>query len=257
MRTIVAGLISLIALACGQSKQDKSLEPAIEAQDEIVLPHPIQLDTSIIDTVSVKGALEQRLIDAGLVDLQKAIPGILVDLRYSTSNNFFGKDVYGELDKAYIQPVVAEMLKKAQLALEQQNPSLTFLVFDGVRPQSVQQILWDELDKPEKVKPLYVADPKKGSLHNFGVAVDLTIADRSSGKPLDMGTDFDFFGYPAYPDREAQMLEEGKINQQQIDNRELLRDVMKEAGFKGIGSEWWHFNAFSRKIASEKFEIVK
>nr|WP_244948089.1 M15 family metallopeptidase [Cyclobacterium qasimii] len=209
------------------------------------------------DTVSVKGALEQRLIDAGLVDLQEAIPGILVDLRYSTSNNFFGKDVYGELDKAYLQPEVAEMLKKALLALREKNSSLTFLIFDGVRPQSVQQILWDELDKPEKLKPLYVADPQKGSLHNFGVAVDLTLADQSNGKPLDMGTDFDYFGYPAYPDREAQMLKEGKINQLQVDNRELLREVMKGAGFKGIGSEWWHFNAFSRKIAREKFEIVK
>ena len=257
MRAILAGLVSLIVLACGQNKQVNTLMPAKEAQHEIVLNDSIQLDTSMKDTISAKGALEQRLIDAGLVDLQEVIPGVLVDLRYSTSNNFFGKDVYGELDRAYLQPEVAEMLKKAHLALNQKNPSLTFLIFDGVRPQSVQQILWDELDKPEKLKPLYVADPQKGSLHNFGVAVDLTIADRSNGKPLDMGTDFDFFGYPAYPDREAQMLKEGKIKQQQVDNREMLREVMKGAGFKGIGSEWWHFNAFSRKIAREKFEIVK
>ncbi|EPR66488.1 putative D-Ala-D-Ala dipeptidase protein [Cyclobacterium qasimii M12-11B] len=149
MRVIIAGFASLIALACGQSKQENTLAPAKEAQQEIILEDNVALDSSMKDTVSVKGALEQRLIDAGLVDLQEAIPGILVDLRYSTSNNFFGKDVYGELDKAYLQPEVAEMLKKALLALREKNSSLTFLIFDGVRPQSVQQILWDELDKPE------------------------------------------------------------------------------------------------------------
>jgi len=257
MRIIIAGLVSLFVQACGENKQEKATETLKVAGHEIVAEDSVQLDFSLEEPVSRKGALEQRLIDAGLVDLQEEIPGVLVDLRYSTSNNFFGKDVYGELDRCYLQPEVAKMLKKAHLALKQKSPSLTFLIFDGVRPQSVQQILWDELDKPDSIKPLYVADPQKGSLHNFGVAVDLTIADRTNQKPLDMGTDFDFFGYPAYPDREAKMLKEGKINQQQVDNRQLLREVMEGAGFKGIGSEWWHFNAFSRKIAREKFDIVK
>jgi D-alanyl-D-alanine dipeptidase len=102
-----------------------------------------------------------------------------------------------------------------------------------------------------------VADPQKGSLHNFGVAVDLTVADGTNGEPLDMGTGFDYFGYPAYPDRETQMLREGKINQGHVNNRQILREVMNNAGFSGVGSEWWHFNAFSRKVAGEKFDIVK
>ena len=121
----------------------------------------------------------------------------------------------------------------------------------------MQQILWDELDKPENIKPLYVADPKKGSLHNYGVAVDLTLADIQTGEVLDMGTGYDFFGYPAYPDREEQMLQEGRITEQQIANRKILREAMLHAGFIGIGSEWWHFNAFSRKVAEHKFEMVK
>ena len=102
-----------------------------------------------------------------------------------------------------------------------------------------------------------MSDPKIGGLHNFGVAVDLTLFDQEAGRPLDMGTPFDFFGYAAYPDRELEMLAEGKITRAQVANREILRKVMVGAGFTGIGSEWWHFNAFSRKEAGEKFELVR
>lgn len=201
--------------------------------------------------------LEQSLIDAGLVDITAVIPDIYVDLKYSTTDNFFGMDVYGELTRCYVQPVVAEMLQKAHEKLKVEHPDLTFLVYDGVRPLSVQQILWDSLDKPDSIKPLYVADPKIGGLHNYGVAVDLTLALQETGEALDMGTPFDYFGYPAYPDREAQMLKEGKITTEHVKNREILRKVMTYGGFMGIGSEWWHFNAFSRKQAGEKFALVR
>lgn len=203
------------------------------------------------------GDLEQSLIDAGLVNIETEIQGIFVELKYSTTDNFFGQDVYGDLTNAYIQPEVAEMLKKAHQKLEEEHPELTFMIYDGVRPLSVQQILWDNLDKPDSIKPLYVADPKIGGLHNYGVAVDLTLAFQETGQALDMGTGYDFFGYPAYPDRENQMLQEGKITKEQVANREILRKVMKQAGFTGIGSEWWHFNAFSRKEAGIKFDLVK
>lgn len=201
--------------------------------------------------------LEKQLEEQGLVDLQKIIPGIKVELKYSTTDNFFKQDVYGDLTKAFLQPEVAEQLKNAQEMLQAQNPDYSLLVYDGVRPSSVQQILWDNLDKPDSLKPLYVADPKKGSLHNFGVAVDLTIFDTKADSTLDMGTSYDYFGYPAYPDREPQMLAEGKLSNFQIANREILRKVMTANGFTGIGSEWWHFNAFSRKEAGEKFKIIK
>lgn len=257
IKNFMCGLMTLGLLACGEGSNEKGEQnakksfPKIESIDSLIAD-PVQKDS-----IPIAGALEQRLIKAGLLNVQKEIPGTYVDLRYSTHNNFFGKDVYGELTNCYLQPEVIEMLKEAHNALQETNPTLTFLLFDGVRPQSVQQILWDELDKPDSIKPLYVANPQKGSLHNFGVAVDLTLAKSSNGEALDMGTDFDYFGYPAYPDREKQMLKEGKINQNQVENRQLLRRVMTEAGFKGIGSEWWHFNAYSRKIAREKFDIVK
>ncbi len=201
--------------------------------------------------------LEMTLRGQGLVNVEEVIPGIKVELKYSTTDNFFKQDVYGELTKAFLQPEVAERLKKAQEMLQTDFPEYTLLVYDGVRPSSVQQILWDNLDKPDSLKPLYVADPTKGSLHNFGVAVDLTIFDTKADSTLDMGTSYDYFGYPAYPDREKQMLSEGKLTRAQVANRDILRKVMTTNGFSGIGSEWWHFNAFSRQEAGEKFEIIK
>lgn len=201
--------------------------------------------------------LEKKLIAQGLVDIEMVIPGVRVELKYSTTDNFFGKDVYGDHARCYLQPVVAEMLKKAHESLQQEFPNLVLLIYDGVRPLSVQQILWDDLDKPDSIKPLYVADPKIGGLHNYGVAVDLTVFDVEKGEPLEMGTTYDYFGYPAYPDREKQMLAEGKITKTHISNRDILRKVMVGAGFTGIGSEWWHFNAFSRKQAGEKFKLIK
>lgn len=244
-------IIAALAIACSSPKSDQ--ETFSEQQSEGFFDSGNATGSNI----AVVSELEKTLIDQGLVDIEKVIPGIKVELKYSTEDNFFGKDVYGDHVRCYLQPVVAEMLGKAQESLKKDYPNLTLLVYDGVRPLSVQQILWDSLDKPDSIKPLYVSDPKIGGLHNFGVAVDLTIFDTEAGKPLDMGTTYDFFGYPAYPDRELQMLAEGKITRAQVANREILRKVMKGAGFTGIGSEWWHFNAFSRKEAGEKFALIK
>ncbi|WP_394335805.1 M15 family metallopeptidase [Algoriphagus yeomjeoni] len=242
--------VLLLMLGCGTS-QKSDQEIFSEQQREVL--DPIQE----IDLVEEMPELEKTLREQGLVELEGFIPEIEVELKYSTTDNFFGQDVYGDLTKAFLQPEVAEQLKKAQEMLQAEYPDYTLLVYDGVRPASVQQILWDNLDKPDSLKPLYVADPKIGSLHNFGVAVDLTIFDTKADSTLDMGTGYDFFGYQAYPDREEQMLAEGKITNLQIANREILRRVMTSNGFTGIGSEWWHFNAYSRKEAGEKFEIIK
>jgi len=240
----------LFILACSSpSKSDQEI--FTEQQRELIN----QVDAIVSrDTIPEN---EKLLLAQGLMDIQSQIPEIKVELKYSTTDNFFGQDVYGELSRAYLQPEVLEQLKIAQNLLKEKNKNYTLLVYDGVRPLSVQQILWDNLDKPDSLKPLYVADPKVGSLHNYGVAIDLTIFDLLSEAPLDMGTGYDFFGYAAYPAREEQMLSEGIITNQQVKNRELLRSVMTNAGFSGISSEWWHFNAYSRKQAAEKFEIVE
>lgn len=243
-------LVLVIVVACASPQKSEQELFTEQQREQITAPAEINETEELPE-------LEKTLIAQGLVDIETVIPGIRVELKYSTEDNFFGKDVYEDHVRAYLQPVVADMLRKAQELLQQDFPNLTLLVYDGVRPLSVQQILWDDLDKPDSIKPLYVADPKVGGLHNYGVAVDLTIFDNESQKPLDMGTAYDFFGYPAYPDREKQMLAEGKLTEAHIANREILRKVMIGAGFTGIGSEWWHFNAFSRKEAGEKFQLVK
>jgi D-alanyl-D-alanine dipeptidase len=240
-----------IAFACASPKSDQEIFSG-DQRDSL-----FKKETAVSDSATqALPKLEKTLLAQGLVDIQAVSPGIHVELKYSTEDNFFEQDVYGDHVRGYLQPVAAAMLAKAQEALQSEYPNLSLLVYDGVRPISVQQVLWDDLDKPDSIKPLYVSDPKIGGLHNFGVAVDLTVMDLKTGKPLDMGTPFDFFGYPAYPDRELQMLAEKKITKAQVANREILRKVMKGAGFTGIGSEWWHFNAFSRKEAGEKFNLV-
>ena len=245
-------LIALISWSCSPSEVNV-IDEEVEFVDE--LARVLQEDDQKVDVQIPE--LEKQLLEQGLVDVQEVIPEVKVELKYSSADNFFEQDVYGDLTKAFLQPEVAEQLRKAQEMLKAEYPDYTLLVYDGVRPSSVQQILWDNLDKPDSLKPLYVADPKKGSLHNFGVAVDLTIFDTKADSTLDMGTGYDYFGYPAYPDREDQMLAEGKLSAAQIANRNILRKVMTENGFTGIGSEWWHFNAFSRKEAGEKFEMIK
>lgn len=161
---------------------------------------------------------EQGLRSNGLVDVQSLDSTIQVELKYSTTDNFVGVDVYGDIAHAYLQPKPAEKLAQAQRYLKELHPNYRLLVYDGARSRSVQQVLWDTLDKPVNVKPLYVADPKVGSIHNYGAAVDLTIAD-STGTPLDMGTPYDFFGVLAYPSKEEEMLMQGKLTEEQINNR--------------------------------------
>lgn len=251
-------LVTLLGCQRPGSTEDSTRDVAVREGFPIEKADSVHMNIlARTDTVDEPGELEKSLQDAGLVNVQDIIPEALVELKYSTTDNFFGKDVYGDLTDAYLQPEVADKLKKAYELLQQNYPELTLLIYDGVRPRRVQQILWDNLDKPDSIKPLYVADPKKGSLHNYGVAVDLTLAEKATGQTVDMGTTYDYFGYPAYPDREDQMLREGKILQAHVANREKLRQVMNGAGFTGIGSEWWHFNAFSLKEAAAKYGIVE
>ncbi|WP_296699347.1 M15 family metallopeptidase [Algoriphagus sp.] len=244
-------LIGMVSFSCSQ-KEEGVLEENLTKEFAEEIGHT----QTTIGSATIP-ILEKQMIEQGLVNVEEVVSGIRVELKYSTEDNFFGRDVYGDLIHAYLQPRVADSLKVVQEMLQAENPDLTLLIYDGARPRSVQQILWDNLDKPDSLKPLYVADPKVGSLHNFGVAVDLTIFNTKTSEPLDMGTGYDFFGYQAYPDREEQMLEEGKLTEEQIANRELLRKVMTANGFTGIGSEWWHFNAFSRAKAGELFKIIE
>ncbi|MCE6990341.1 M15 family metallopeptidase [Dyadobacter sp. CY323] len=203
--------------------------------------------------------IETRMIKQGLVNVQETDPDILVELKYSTTDNFIGKDVYGELNRAYLQPEMAKRLSKASEYLKKLKPEFKLLVYDAARPNSAQYALWDALDNlkiPAKNKTMYVADPKIGSNHNFGCAIDLTIAD-GNGKPLDMGTKFDFFGPLAYPRSEQEMLKKGKLTILQIENRQLLRKVMVQAGFRANTTEWWHFDGMSKSQAKARYGMIR
>lgn len=208
--------------------------------------------TIIIDTCE----LEKKIIQAGLVNIHTIDSSIQVILKYSDTSNFMHKDVYGNLNRLYLQPDVAKKLAKAQHILKQEHPDLTLLVLDGVRPLSIQQKMWDMLDMPGPEKGKFLSNPKNHSLHNYGAAVDITIAD-SLGNELDMGTPYDYAGELAYPAMEQKMLKEGKLTQQQINNRMLLRRVMNKAGFFGIQTEWWHFNSCTRNRAKEMYTLIE
>ena len=219
-----------LTLACAAPKTEEDTEASTDSLDQASTTQD-SLDSSL-------PTLEKKLIEQGMVDITAVIPGIQVELKYSTEDNFFKQDVYGDLIRCYLHPKATEMLAKAQESLQKDYPNLSLLVYDGVRPLSVQQILWDSLDKPDSIKPLYVSDPKIGGLHNYGVAVDLTIVDLKTGKPLDMGTPFDFFGYPAYPDRELQMLDEKirvtvcSLIKKYVDHLELMS--LPRSGYKRV-----------------------
>lgn len=119
---------------------------------------------------------------------------------------------------------------------------------------SVQKRMWNKVKGTSKQK--YVSNPARGGgLHNYGLAVDITIID-GNGIPLPMGTKFDHLGYEAGITNEQALLKSGKITKQELRNRLLLRKVMKQAGFRPLPSEWWHFNFCSRNYAKQHYKVM-
>ncbi|MDZ7934304.1 MAG: M15 family metallopeptidase [Emticicia sp.] len=230
-----------------KNEENKKINSVVEKKDSVAV-----ISQPIITKV------EQRMIDQGLVDIQTLDSTIMVELKYSTTDNFVKTDVYGDLTRAYLQPKPAEMLVKASKNLQEKYPDYRLLVYDAARPLTVQHILWNLLDSiPPKKREDFVANPADGSIHNFGSAIDLTVYDNVSKKPLDMGTKYDFFGDLAYPRLESKMLKTGKLSSQQVANRIVLREAMIKSGYMRIESEWWHFNAISRARAKSLYKIVE
>lgn len=194
----------------------------------------ITLQSLLLGATSIEGEMQRR----GLVDIQALEPSIRVELRYSSTNNFIGADMYGELERAYLERGFAERIARAQRLLRAKHPGYSLLIYDAARPMSVQRRMYEAVaGTPQRV---YVAPAKAGGRHNYGVAVDLTIAD-ASGKPLDMGTAFDHFGQEAHVGQEAELLRQGKISPEAVRNRALLREVMHEVGLRPYQREWWHY----------------
>lgn len=197
------------------------------------------------------------ITEKGLVALNDIAPAILVDLKYTSTDNFMHKQLYNSIEKAYLVKEVADRLVACQRYLEQLKPGYHLLVYDATRPVSVQQEMWESLDTvPFAQRIKFVSNPKNGSLHNYGAAVDLTITNEK-GEPLDMGAGFDDIRLIAYPENEAHFLQTGELTAQHIENRKLLRKVMQSQGFRNLPTEWWHFNACSRNEAKKKYVLIK
>lgn len=192
-----------------------------------------------------------------LVDIQSIDPSIRIDLKYATRDNFMKMKLYDTLTKVYLQKEVALRLSACQKYLKSINKNLSLLVYDGVRPLSVQQKMWKALDSiPVKERGKFVSNPANGSIHNYGAAVDLTLCDEH-GRALDMGAGYDDIRTIAYPKLEAHFLSTGELTKEQVDNRKMLRKIMTSQDFRNIPTEWWHFNACSRQTAKAKYILLR
>ncbi|MBK9014151.1 MAG: M15 family metallopeptidase [Saprospiraceae bacterium] len=215
MKYLALSLLFLL-VNCGSSSLDDKLPKAPPTTDhreptsvsQPPTPGPIDYDTT------------------QWTEITRLDPTILLDLRYATDNNFVKEKMY-ECPRCFFRPAVAKALLKAHKTLQKKGYGLK--MYDCYRPRPIQWKLWKKVPDPR-----YVADPRKGSMHNRGMAADLTIVDKK-GKELDMGTDFDFFGKEAYHAYTAHP-------QQVLDNRKLLLNTMAAVGMKFTTTEWWHYS---------------
>lgn len=197
---------------------------------------------------------EKRLIDFGLQDIAEVDSTIAVRLVYATPNNFLGHVLYHDLNHAFMVPAMAQKLANAQRKLKALRPDLSLLIYDAARPLCIQREMWDAVKGTPNVS--FVANPAIGrGMHNYGAAVDITLMD-STGTPLPMGSAHDYFGPEARIDHEDELVADGLITPQELQNRKLLRRVMTESGFVTCISEWWHFNHIPSARAKTELKII-
>ena len=165
--------------------------------------------------------------DANWVDMRGLVPDLVLDIRYATTNNFMEEKIY-DCGECYLRKEVADAIARVHRRIKAQGYG-GLKMYDCYRPHSAQWKLWKKVPNTQ-----YVADPRKGSMHNRGSAVDLTVVDKN-GKELDMGTGFDVFDKKAYIDYTGHP---ANIN----NNRKLLQTAMIAEGFRTTRTEWWHFS---------------
>ena len=182
---------------------------------------------AVVDDISFyKKEIERDSLNK-LVNLEKFIPGIKLDIKYATKDNIVGLKVYDE-PKAFLRLPAAYALKKIQAELNKKGLGLK--IFDAYRPYSVTILFYEKIKDTD-----YVASPWQGSRHNRGCAVDVSIIDMKTGKELEMPTKIDDFTLKAHPDYQD-------LPDTVKSNRALLFNVMKKYGFTGFPTEWWHFD---------------
>lgn len=178
--------------------------------------------------------------DTTFVNLKDYSKDFVYDMKYATSDNFLKAKVY-DCAECFLRLKTVKAIVQANEAFMGMGYKIKF--FDCYRPLDIQKKMWKIVSNPS-----YVADPSKGSIHNRGGAVDITLVD-FNGKELDMGTSFDFFGIEAGHDYL-------NLSPEILANRELLKKTMKENGFNALDSEWWHYNlksALNDKVSNAKW----
>jgi zinc D-Ala-D-Ala dipeptidase len=169
---------------------------------------------------------------ADLVNIQQISPTIRQDIRYATANNFMHQKLY-PVARCLLHEKVAQQLKSVQIELEKDHLGLK--VFDCYRPLSIQKEMWKILPDNR-----YVANPAQGSRHNRASAIDLTLVDLTTGKALEMPSEFDDFSDRSH-------INYGGASSAAKSNRQVLRVTMEKHGFKGIPTEWWHYDSLDWK----------
>jgi zinc D-Ala-D-Ala dipeptidase len=168
-----------------------------------------------------------------------SIEGVPHDLRYATTNNFAGRVLYVGLDCAWLRSEAAAGLQAAARWLAAQRPGWRLLVLDALRPQRVQEAIWADIAGTGM--EAYFAHPARGSIHSYGMAVDVTLID-PQGRESDMGSGFDEMSLASHPALHAEHLASGVLQAHQIAERDCLSAAMQHGGFHGIPTEWWHFD---------------
>jgi len=206
-----------------------------QSKDNSFNHNPYNLN--IIDNYEEYGKSVKSDIDNELIDLENFIPNIKLDIRYATTNNFTKKQVYLSA-KAFIRKPVAESLLLVQKQLEKQG--LGLMIYDAYRPYTATLKFWEILPDSN-----FCANPKKGSRHNRGAAIDVTLYNLQTNQPLIMPSDYDDFSKKAHP-------QYSNCSNEEKYNRDLLISIMQSNGFTVYQTEWWHFDY----NGWEKFQLL-
>ena len=221
MKNIFPLVFCLFLFCCKNSKEKAT--PVVDN------PDTIKIETKV--EVSKPEITPPDYDTTQWVELSSLDSTILLDLKYATTDNFVEEQLY-DCGRCFLRREAASQLVKVHQLLQEKGLGLK--MFDCFRPLPVQQQLWDKFQNAS-----YVTPPSKGSMHNRGLAVDLTIVD-SDGKELDMGTEFDYFGKKAH----HTFTEHSETI---LANRDLLKSSMKAFGFNPIRTEWWHYSYVQKK----------
>jgi D-alanyl-D-alanine dipeptidase len=187
------------------------------------------------------------------VDLS-SFSNVKIDLKYASLDNFMGEDLYGNYKKAFLHKDAAVKFERAIGLLQQEKRRWSFIIFDALRPRSVQWRMWAKVKNTPQEK--YIANPELGSPHNFGMALDLSLLDEN-GKAVNMGAGFDEFSEVSEPRFEERFLKEGKLSAGNLESRLVLRRCMTNGGFLQLPHEWWHYNALPEEVIRKNYSVIE